>query len=196
MGEVYRARDTRLGQLNPGSSWDILTLAVEGDEKSGWKPAAPQAFLNGPFGEQTPVFSPDGRWLAYRSDESGNDEIYVRAFPGPGSKWQISTGGGVSPKWSRRGKELFYATLDNKIMTASYTASADSFHAEKPKLGSPGQFSAAIGSAPYSFDEHPDGKRFAVLKAPTGGATSQGNRVSFIFNFFEELRRKVPAGKN
>jgi eukaryotic-like serine/threonine-protein kinase len=183
-------------QLNRGSDWDILTVTLEGDEKSGWKPAAPQDFLNSPFSEVTPVFSPDGRWLAYRSDESGKDEIYVRAFPGPGSKWQISTGGGSSPRWSRNGKELFYATPDNKIMTASYTASGDSFHADKPKIWSPGQFTSVFGSAPYSFDPHPDGKRFAVLKAPTSGETPQGNKVSFIFNFFDELRRKVPSGKN
>jgi len=181
-------------QLSPDTSWDILTLAIEGDEKSGWKPGEPKPFLNSPFNEQDAAFSPDGRWLAYSSNESGNIEVYVRPFPGPGGKWQISTGGGFFPKWSRSSKELFYRTTDQKIMVATYTAAGDSFHADKSQLWSPGQFSAR---GPYSnFDVHPDSKRFAVLKAPAAGETSPVNKVSFIFNFFDELRRKVSPSKN
>ena len=181
-------------QLNPDTSWDILTLAIEGDEKSGWKPGEPKPFLNSPFNEVDAAFSPDGRWLAYGSDESGNSEVYVRPFPGPGGKWQISTGGGLLPRWSRSSKEFFYRTTDSKIMVAAYTTTGDSFHADKPQLWSPGQFT---GRGPYSnFDVHPDGKRFAVLKAPATGETSPVNKVSFILNFFDELRRKVPPGKN
>jgi eukaryotic-like serine/threonine-protein kinase len=182
-------------QLNPGSSWDILTLPVEGNEKSGWKPGKPQPFLSSPFSEMTPAFSPDGRWLAYQSDESGSNEVYVRPFPGPGGKWQISTGGGLLPKWSRNGKELFYRTEDNRIMVATYTSSAESFRPDKPQLWSPGQFSSFHGYT-YTFDPHPDGKRFAVLKAPATGQAAKVDKISFIFNFFDELRRKVPAGKN
>ncbi len=181
-------------QLNPDTSWDILTLAIEGDEKSGWKPGEPKPFLNSPFNEVDAAFSPDGRWLAYGSDESGNSEVYVRPFPGPGGKWQISTGGGLLPRWSRSSKEFFYRTTDSKIMVATYTATGDSFHADKPQLWSPGQFT---GRGPGSnFDVHPDGKRFAVLKAPATGETSPVNKVSFIFNFFDELRHKVPPGKD
>ncbi len=181
-------------QLNPGTSWDILTLTVEGDEKSGWKFGEPKPFLNSPFAETGSVFSPDGRWLAYASDESGNLELYVRPFPGPGGRWQISTGGGGYPVWSRNSKELFYRTTDNKIMVTRYEASGDSFRADKPRLWSPGQFTDVGG--PINFDLHPDGKRFAVLKAPEGSATPPVNKVGFIFNFFDELRRKVPSGKN
>ncbi len=66
--------------------------------------------LQTPFGEQNPEVSPDGRWLAYSSDESGSDEIYVRPFPDidAGGRWQVSTGGGVQPLWARSGQELFY----------------------------------------------------------------------------------------
>jgi len=113
-------------QLNPDTSWDILALPIEGDEKSGWKPGEPKPFLNGPFNEYDPAFSPDGRWLAYSSNESGNPEVYVRPFPGPGGKWQISVGGGLFPKWSRNGRELFYRTIDSKIMMAAYTTTGDS----------------------------------------------------------------------
>jgi Tol biopolymer transport system component len=181
-------------QLNPDTSWDIMTLAVEGDEKSGWKVGEPRPFLNTPFAERSPAFSPDGRWLAYTSDESRNYEVYVRPFPGPGGKWQISTGGGDHPKWSRNGKELLYCAGDNRIMVANYATSGDSFHAEKPQLWSPGQFNCS-GFA-VDFDLHPDGKRLAVLKAGGAGEVPKVDKVSFIFNFFDELRRKVPSGKN
>jgi serine/threonine protein kinase/Tol biopolymer transport system component len=172
---------------------DIMNLPIEGNEKSGWKPGQPKPFLNSPFLEQSPAFSPDGRWLAYHSTESGSYEVYVRPFPGPGGKWQISTGGGVTPKWSRNGKELFYRTLDSKIMVVTYTASGDSFHADKPQLWSPGQFTDR--GATYNFDLHPDGKRFAVLKTPGTEQAAGVHEVSFVLNFFDELRRKVPTAK-
>jgi hypothetical protein len=79
-------------------------------------------------------------------------------------------------------------------MVASYTATSDSFHADKPQLWSPGQFTN--GGTGRNFDLHPDGKRFVVLKAPGSGEVPKVNKVSFIFNFFGELRRKVPSGKN
>jgi Tol biopolymer transport system component len=176
-------------------TYDIMTLSIEGNEKSGWKPGEPKPFLSSPFIEQSPAFSPDGRWIAYHSTESGSFEVYVRPFPGPGGKWQISTGGGYIPKWSGNGKELFYRTVaDNKIMVVTYTASGGSFHADKPQLWSPGQFTDR-GLGNYNFDLHPDGKRFAVLKAPGTEQTAAVNKVSFIFNFFDELRSKVPTGK-
>jgi serine/threonine-protein kinase len=182
-------------QNNPGTNMDILTLPIEGDEKSGWKPGEPKPFLNTPSAEAEPAFSPDGRWLAYEGSESGSYEVYVRPFPGPGGKWQISTGGGVLPKWSRNGKELFYRTPDSKIMVVTYTAAGDSFHADKPQLWSPGQFTE-LGLFTYNFDLHPDGKRIAVLKAPGTGQSAAVNKVSFIFNFFDELRSKFPPGSH
>ncbi|NDQ57645.1 MAG: protein kinase [Acidipila sp.] len=182
-------------QFNPGTKMDIMTLTVEGNEKSGWQPGEAKPFVNTSFTESAPAFSPDGRWLAYQSNESGNDEVYVRAFPGPGGKGQVSTGGGGFPKWSHNGKELFFRTADSRIMVATYITSADSFHADKPQLWSPGQFAPRL-ILDYNFDLHPDGTRFAVLKAPGAGEAPKVDKVSFIFNFFDELRRKVPTGKN
>jgi serine/threonine-protein kinase len=179
-----------LTELNPSTNFDIMTLLMEGDEKTGWKPGEPKPFVNSAFAEVQPAFSPDGRWLAYSSNESGDYELYVRPFPGPGGKWQISTGGGGYPKWSRDGKELYYRTLDNKIMVASYTASGDSLRADKPQLWSPGQV-ADLGPGNYTFDLHPDGKRFAVLKAPGAEQALAVNKVSFIYNFFDEVRRRT-----
>ena len=181
-------------QFNPGTGWDIMILPVQGDAKSGWKPGEPMPFVNSTFTEGEPAFSPDGRWLAYESNESVNYEIYVRPFPGPGGKWQVSTGGGLLPKWSRNGKELFYRTPDSKIMAVAYTASGDSFRVDKSQLWSPGQF-ADLGTGTYTFDLHPDGRRFAVLKARSAEQIAAVNKVSFIFNFFDELRRKLPPGK-
>jgi Tol biopolymer transport system component len=182
-------------QLNPETGSDIMTLPIEGTEKSGWKPGEPKPFLNSAFGELEPAFSPDGSWLAYQSNESGNYQVYVRPFPGPGGKWQISTGGGLYPKWSHNGRELFYRTVDSKIMALTYSASGDSFHAEKPQLWSSGQFSERGLGSP-NFDLHPDGKRFAVFRVPGTEQTPAVNKVSFIFNFFDELRRKLPPSKN
>ena len=181
-------------QLNPSTNFDILTLLMEGDEKTGWKPGEPTPFLNTGFLEVQPAFSPDGRWLAYSSNESEDYEVYVRPFPGPGGKWQISTGGGQYPKWSRDGKELFYRTTESKLMVASYTASGDSFSADKPQLWSPGQFTDR-GLGFYNFDVHPDGKRFAVLKAPGTERDAAINKVNIVLNWFEEVKQKVPMGK-
>ncbi len=79
-------------------------------------------------------------------------------------------------------------------MVVTYTASGDSFRADKPQLWSPGQFTD-VGLGNYNFDLHPDGKRFAVLKAPGTEQAAAVNKVSFVFNFFDEIRRKVPPAK-
>src|ERR1700730_116563 len=186
-------------QRNPNTFFGIMTLSVEGDEKSGWKVGEVKPFSNGPFNERAPALSPDGRWLAYRSDETGTPEVYVQPFSGPARRWQISAGGGCNPTWSQKGRELFYRTptftggQDIKVMSTSYTISGDSFQADKPRPWSPGLFSIR-GLQFTGYDVHPDGKRVAVLRAPDAGPTSAVTKVSFIFNFFDELRRKVPSG--
>ena len=174
-------------------SSSIITMGVEGNETLGWQPGQPKLFVNNPATASNPAFSPDGHWIAYSSSESGARQVFVRPFPGPGGKFQISTDGGDSPEWSRNGKELFYSWGEQKIMVVNYTSSGDSFHADKPRQWSPGQFTPR-GDGTMSL--HPDGKRFAVLKAPNATEAPPINKVSFIFNFFDELRRKLPAGKN
>src|SRR5262249_32867370 len=79
-------------EANPKTKKDLMILPIEGDETSGWKPGKPTPFLNTSFSETFPMFSPDGRWVAYFSDESGSIELFVRPFPGPGGKWQVSSG--------------------------------------------------------------------------------------------------------
>jgi len=184
-------------EINPKTAFDIMILPMEGSEAGGWKPGKPFAFLNDPSNEGLAQFSPDGRWIAYVSDESGRFEVYVRPFPGPGGKWQISTNGGLWPIWSPKGGELFYEEAsDSKIMVAAYTASGSAFQPGKrrPWASNSVPF-AQSGGAP--FDVSPDGKRLAVLlKAP--GQTETGpkeDHLTFLFNFTDELRRIAPKGK-
>ena len=143
------------------------------------------------------MFSPDGRWIAYWSDESGQAEVYVRPFPGPGGKWQISTSGGRNPTWSRARHELFYGTPDQRIMVAPYAVERDSFRAERPRLWSEGRYltrPARISTLVRNFDLHPDGERFALAPV-TETQTAKQDHVTLIFNFFDELRRIAPAAR-
>jgi serine/threonine-protein kinase len=174
---------------------DIMVLPMEGDETSGWKPGKPSALLKSGFTEQHPAFSPDGRWLAYSSDESGRQELYVRPFPGPGGRWQVSTGGGSRPNWSRQRQELIFRVagpLQQVLMVASYAVEGDSFRAEKPRHWSRGLV-PAVGPASRPFDLHPDGERIAMVKGAES-ADEKRDHVVLVLNFFEELRRVAPAG--
>ena len=122
------------------TGYDILILPVDGDETSGWKIGKPTVFLNGPASEQEPMFSPDGRWLAYLSNESGRQEVYVKPFPGPEGLQQISNDGGTYPAWSRTTSELFYNDFTTQqMMVASYTSAGDSLRVDKPRVWSPGR---------------------------------------------------------
>jgi hypothetical protein len=153
----------------------------------------PEPFLRTAANEGFGTFSPDGLWMAYASDESGSTEVYVRPFPGAGGRSQISTGGGSVPIWSRDGRELFYATLDNRIMVTEYTARGDSFSHTKPRLWSDQQIFTP-GGRRY-FDLHPDGKCFAVFPRPESSEKPGNLHVTFLLNFFDEVRRRAPADK-
>jgi serine/threonine-protein kinase len=172
---------------------DLMILPIEGNETAGWKPGKPSVFLGTPANEAEPMFSPDGRWIAYTSNESDRPEVYVRPFPGPGGKWQISTGGGFEATWSKTRRELLYRAIDNRIMVVSYTADGDSFKADKPRLWSD-QAILARAREPRFFDLHSDGERVAVA-VPAAQADEKLDRVTFIFNFFDELRRIAPPAK-
>jgi serine/threonine-protein kinase len=167
---------------------DLMILPIEGDEASGWKPGKPTPFLNTPANEREAAFSPDGRWLAYESTESGRYEVYVRPFPGPGGKWQVSTNGGLTPTWSRTRRELFFLGQDQRIMVAQYSVEGQSFRVDKPSLLSEATLTTTARN-PRSYDLHPDGQRFAVSIGPNASTAAQRDKVVVVFNFFDELRR-------
>jgi len=170
----------------------IWSLPI-GDEGGSLKAGKPTRFLTTQFVDLDPMFSPDGRWIAYASNESGRLEVYVRAFSGSASgnegKWQISNSGGSSPAWSPNGRELLYVA-GGQIMSVDYKVNGDSFVADKPRVW------AADASTPTGFDIAPDGKRLALLlPAATQQPAPQEHTIVLIQNFFDELRRRAPIGR-
>jgi Tol biopolymer transport system component len=170
-------------ESNPKTQRDIWVLRMS-DHKA-------QPFLITPFNEGGAMFSPDGHWLAYVSNESGRPEVYVQPFPGPGGKWQISTDGGTEPAWNRNGKELFYRS-GNKMMALDVTTQPG-FSSGKPRMLFEGQYLAndwpQLGTI---YDVSPDGQRFLMVKASEQGASA--TQINVVLNWFEELKQKVPTG--
>jgi serine/threonine-protein kinase len=170
-------------EINPSTGYDIWVLRL-GDHKA-------QPFLRTPFNESVPRFSPDGRWLVYISDESGRYEIYVQPYPGPGGKSQISTDGGTEPVWNPNGRELFYRSGDK--MMAVDIATQPSFTAGKPRILFEGQYVPTPATFP-NYDVSPDGQRFLMLKPSDQEQAVGPTQINVVLNWFEELKRRVPAG--
>jgi serine/threonine-protein kinase len=184
---VFSELDTKGGSL-------IKTASVSGN--SGQPVAGqPEPYLQAPGSSATPAFSPDGRWLAYADAESGSYEVYVRAFPDTGTKWQISTAGGEIPVWSRNKSEVYYRTEEQEIMVAAYSVQGNRFSAEKPRRWSPKRM-ANIGLTP-NLDITPDSKRMITVMPVENDPHSGENQrhVVLVLNFFDELRRRIPDGK-
>lgn len=158
-----------------GAGADLCVLAVDGG-------AEPTPFFPSPHQESDGAFSPDGRWLAYTSNESGTAEVYVRPFPVPGGRWQISTQGGSMPRWSRSGKDLFYKSGVN-LMAVSIEAKVE-FTAGKPRQV------LEMDGVNTAYDVLPDG-RFVML-AYRAGLGNYASRIDVTVNWFDELRRIAP----
>ncbi len=177
----------------PGNQ-QIWTVPLD-DQGGQLKAGKPEQFMKTEFLDVNPKFSPDGRWIAYASNESGKPEVYVRAFPPPasgqGGKWQISNSGGVEPFWSRNGRDLLYRAglSGDQLMAVNYSVNGNSFVADKPRVW--------IDKLPGAdIDLAPDGKRVAVITSvESPDASKADHEVTFLFNFFDELRRRVPVGK-
>src|SRR5262249_3839448 len=132
--------------VDPQTGFDLWILPASGDKK-------PFPFLKTPFEERNGQFSPDGKWIAYQSNESGRFEIYVQPFPGPGGKFQISSNGGAQPRWNKNGKEILYVSLDSKMMAAPVNLSPDGLSPDGLSLesGTPAAlFPVRIAGGPVS----------------------------------------------
>ncbi len=145
------------GSRTPKGQWDLWALPTFGDKK-------PIAIATSPFSETTPVLSPDGRYVAYVSNESGREEIYVQTFPEPGGKWQVSNGGGSDPSWRGDGKELYYRSPDQKLMAVEIHLGAD-VQAGVPQALFP--IRIRPGAPRNKYAPSLDGQRFLVA-APLG----------------------------
>lgn len=163
----------------PSSGDDVWVFHQEGN-------GDPSPVLQGPFNERSARPSPDGQWLAYVSDESGQDEVYVRPYPGPGATFPMSTDGGGSPIWSADGRELFYLRK-NQVMVVHITTDV-SLQADNPQMLFEGEFrwDECCGA---SFDISPDGQKFVMVQQDGTGPS----QINVVLNWFEELKRLVPT---
>jgi eukaryotic-like serine/threonine-protein kinase len=153
-------------QINPGTGADLMAVPLESDRK-------PFPVVQTNATEDQGQFSPDGHWLAYTSNESGQGEIYVIPFPptSGGEKWLVSRGGGVQPRWNRNGRELFYISPDSK-MTSVEVNTRPVFHAGTPHpLFDSDIVDTGIRTGPLSWDISPDGNRFLII-TPNSSDTS------------------------
>ncbi|HMA18360.1 MAG TPA: hypothetical protein VKS03_07970, partial [Thermoanaerobaculia bacterium] len=142
---------------NQKTGWDSWALPTFGDRK-------PLPIVVGAFGELMPMFSPDARFVAYQSNESGRNEIYVQSFPAATGKWQVSSAGGIDPSWSADGKQIYYRSADQKLMAVDIQTD-DGFKAGIPQA----LFVARVqpGTMRNKFVASADGQRFLFV-APLG----------------------------
>ncbi len=166
------------GGHHPTNQRDILVLSMQD--------SVPRPFLTTSFNERAAILSPDSRWLAYTSDESERDEVYVRRYPGAGGKVLISTEGGYEPVWAPGGRELFYRNGDTLMVVAVETEPA--ITVGKPRKLFEGSYFRA-GANP-EYDISPDGKQFVMIREEPGPP-----QVYVVHNWFDELERLVPTEK-
>jgi Tol biopolymer transport system component len=162
----------------PTNRWDIWTHPTTADP-------SPILFLETGFAERNPRLSPDGRWVAYQSNESGRPEIYVQPFPGPGGKWQVSTGGGTQPQWHGDGKELFFLGADQSLMAVP-VAAGETFESGNPVA----LFRARLTELSLTgcgWAVTADGQRF-LLNSPVGSIGAA--RFAVVTNWTSELGKK------
>ena len=162
----------------------LWMLPLDSDESARAKPGAPERFPDPPM-ESPGAFSPDGRWIAYDSGQSGTPEVLVRPFPGPGGPWQVSNGGGNEIFWSRKKHELFYRGKPvPQVMVSSYSVSDGSFSPGPPRPWSDMRVE--------SFDLMPDGMHVVAIPAAEQKMATQ---ATILLGFTQDLRRKAPANR-
>jgi dipeptidyl aminopeptidase/acylaminoacyl peptidase len=162
---------------------DLVGVRTSGD-------TTPVPLAASEFTELHPAISPDGRWLAYTSNESGANEVYVRPFPATsGGRWQVSTVGGNQPQWSRDGRELFFASADGSLVAAQVRTAQAFEVTELRTLFATGGFT---GDAFHqSFEVLPDGRGFVFLRERRSGQASSAPAIVYAENWFADLRARV-----
>jgi eukaryotic-like serine/threonine-protein kinase len=173
---LYEDRD-------PKTNWDLWVLPDPAGSPGARKPSV---FLNSMFSEADGKFSPDGRFVAYVSDESGRTEVYVSTFPDPkGGRWAISSGGGFQPRWRSDGRELLYFRPDGTLMSVDVTLNP-SFKAGAPRALFQAPIIAGGGqTSTHRWDMTPDGKRFLINTVP-GDASAP---LTVVLNWQAALRK-------
>jgi hypothetical protein len=182
-GTIYREESSASGV-------DLMLAPIAppvGDEPSS-TPATPTTLLKTAFNEYGARLSPTDQWMAYTSDESGRDEVYVRPYPNvqAGRRFQVSTGGGTGPRWSRDGRELFYVSPDDELMVVRVEPGSGWRTSPPVRLFPMGSYVSP------EFDVSADGQRFLMIKEAAGGASATRNLV-VIQNCSEELKRLSPT---
>jgi hypothetical protein len=160
-------------QTGPKTGLDLWLLPLEGDRK-------PIPYLQTRFDEAAGAFSPDGRWIAYQSNESGQAQIYVQTFPASGAKYQVSSAGGQAPTWRHDGKELFYISTDRKLMAVPIALGA------RVESGTPQELFTSPGLTGYTPSQ--DGRRFLV-NVPAGGEDAAAPPVTVVLNWTAGLKQ-------
>ena len=175
-----------IAEVAPNTGGDLILLTM--DEK---RPTAP--LINTTFREFDGEISPDGRWLAYESNESGQYQVYVRPFPKVDSgRWQISTAGGTRPLWARNGRELFYVDGKDTLTSVPVQTGGLTFSAGAPAK----VFDAKIFPVGRTYDVSADGQRFLLIKDSVGAgeaSTTSTASMVVVLNWTEELKQRVPA---
>jgi Tol biopolymer transport system component len=186
-GAWSRAGDQLVFANFKGTSGDIFVLR-RGDPE-------PRPIVSTPADERDPVLSPDDRWLAYASNESGQYEVYVRPFPGPGGRIAVSTGGGVMPVWARDGRRLLYLRSPNDLMAVEVTANT-AFTAGSPRVLLSSRALAPLGrlspTATRNFDIARDG-RILVTNDPSAEVTADALRI--VLHFEQDIGRRLTPSK-
>jgi serine/threonine-protein kinase len=180
-------------ELSSVSAFDLWIAAVRRDG-AGLVAGPPEPFLATPAIEVYPAFSPDGRWIAYASNESGGWEIYVREFPGGTLNVKVSEGGGRVPRWAPGGREIFYSTEDHRLMTAAYELGPEGFTVRRPRQWWQGRL-GDTGVLP-GFDVGPGGERVLALLPAMRPDEREPAQARVMVNFLEELRRRAEARRD